>query len=110
MVSDTADSGSSIRVGVSVGVSIKGAGVGAGASVTSGVRAGILSLALPAARSCSCLLRKVFRTVGDVAERVSSLRLVDPLPKIGATLDVFKLSFGFFDGDDDVGVSVDSAS
>jgi hypothetical protein len=45
----------------------------------------------------------VFRDVGDVADKVSSLRLVAFLPKIGVTLLVFNVNRGRFEG---VGVGV----
>lgn len=49
-------------------------------------------------RSISCAFRKVFLAVGEVAESVSSLRLVEPLPNTGATLKVLRDNLGFFDG------------
>lgn len=49
-------------------------------------------------RSISCAFRKVFLAVGEVAESVSSLRLVETLPNTGATLEVLRDNLGFFDG------------
>jgi hypothetical protein len=49
----------------------------------------------------SCPFRKVFRAVGDVADSVSNLRLVEPFPNIGVTLEVLSVNFGRFEGDGD---------
>jgi hypothetical protein len=49
--------------------------------------------------SSSCALLKVFRTVGDVAESVSSRRLVAFLPNVDGRLVVLSDSFGRLDGD-----------
>lgn len=56
---------------------------------------------------CSWALVKVLRTVGLVADSVSSRRLVAFFPKaVGATVDVSSDSFGRFEGDgDEVGKS-----
>ena len=51
--------------------------------------------------SDECALRKVFREVGDVADSVSSLRLVEPLPNTEGCILVFNDNFGLFDGDGD---------
>lgn len=51
--------------------------------------------------TASYRFEKVFLAVGDVAERVSNLKLVAPLPKIGEIFDVLSDSFGFFAGDGD---------
>ena len=48
--------------------------------------------------SSSCALLKVFLTVGEVAERVSSRRLVAFLPNVDGKLVVFSDSFGRLDG------------
>lgn len=66
-------------------------------SVVTGTNAGLLVLS-PNAFPRSCAFLKVFVVVGDVAESVSSLRLVDLLPYIGATPDVLRLNFGRFAG------------
>lgn len=47
----------------------------------------------------SCALLKVFRCVGEVAESVSSRRLVAFLPNVEGTAAVLRESFGRFDGD-----------
>lgn len=49
--------------------------------------------------SSSCALLKVFRMVGDVAESVSSRRLVAFLPKFDGRTVVLSDSFGRFEGD-----------
>lgn len=49
--------------------------------------------------SSSCALLKVFRMVGEVAERVSSRRLVAFLPKVDGRTEVLSDSFGRLDGD-----------
>jgi len=49
--------------------------------------------------SSSCALLKVFLTVGDVAESVSSLRLVAFLPNVDGKMVVLSDSFGRLDGD-----------
>ena len=65
---------------------------------------------LPAAlnlASSSCALLKVFRMVGEVAERVSNRRLVVFLPKVGGKIDVLSDNLGRFEGEgatDRVGV------
>ena len=41
----------------------------------------------------------MFRLVGDVADSVSNLKLVEALPNALARLDVFSDSFGLFEGD-----------
>lgn len=71
-------------------------------------RVGRLGL-LPAAfnlASSSCALLNVFRTVGEVAERVSNRRLVVFLPKVGGKIDVLSDSLGLLDegATDSVGV------
>ena len=73
--------------------------------VASGVNAGLLALALDF-RSRFCPLRKVFLAVGDVADSVSNLKLVDPFPYTGLTFEVLSDSFGFFDGEGPGGSSV----
>ena len=67
-------------------------------SVARGVSVGFFGF-VPDARSGFCAFRNVFLVVGDVAESVSNLKLVEPLPEIGATLDVFSDSFGLFEGE-----------
>jgi len=49
--------------------------------------------------SSSCALLNVFLTVGDVAESVSSLRLVAFLPNVDGKMVVLSDSFGRLDGD-----------
>lgn len=49
--------------------------------------------------SSSCALLKVFRTVGDVAESVSSRRLVAFLPNVEGRLVVLSDSLGRLEGD-----------
>ena len=49
--------------------------------------------------SSSCALLKVFRIVGDVAESVSSRRLVAFLPKVDGKIVVLSDSFGRLAGD-----------
>lgn len=49
--------------------------------------------------SSSCALLKVLRTVGEVADSVSSLRLVAFLPNVGGRIVVLSDSFGRFEGD-----------
>lgn len=46
---------------------------------------------------------KVFLAVGEVAERVSSLKLVETLPKPAVTLEVLRLSLGLLEDDGEVG-------
>lgn len=48
--------------------------------------------------SSSCALLKVFLTVGEVAESVSSRRLVAFLPNVDGKIVVLSDSFGRFDG------------
>jgi hypothetical protein len=59
-----------------------------------GLEPGALALS-----SSSCALLKVFRTVGDVAESVSSRRLVAFLPKVDGRLVVLSDSLGRLEGD-----------
>jgi hypothetical protein len=49
--------------------------------------------------SSSCALLKVFRMVGDVAESVSSRRLVAFLPNVDGRTEVLSESFGRFEGE-----------
>ncbi len=53
-----------------------------------------------------CALLKVFTVVGEVADRVSNLRLVAFFPKIGVMFEVFRLSFGRFEAGSVVGFKV----
>jgi len=48
--------------------------------------------------SSSCALLKVFLTVGEVAESVSSRRLVAFLPNVDGKIVVLRDSFGRLDG------------
>ena len=69
-------------------------------------RLGLLPAALNRASS-SCALLNVLRTVGEVAERVSNLKLVVFLPKVGGKIEVLRDSLGRFEGEgaiDSVGV------
>lgn len=85
-----AESGSSIRKGVGACVD------GDSTLVARGLRAGLLNLV---ADRGLCVLRNVFLAVGDVADSVSNLRLVDPLPYTGSTFVVFNDNLGRFEGD-----------
>ena len=67
-------------------------------TVARGVNTGRLVFTLDVL-STSRLFEKVFLAVGEVADSVSSRRLVELLPMIGATSDVFNESFGRFAGD-----------
>ena len=49
--------------------------------------------------SSSCALLKVFRTVGDVAESVSSRRLVAFLPNVDGRIVVLRDNLGRLEGD-----------
>lgn len=49
--------------------------------------------------SSSCALLKVFRIVGDVAESVSSRRLVAFLPNVDGRIVVLSVNFGRLAGD-----------
>lgn len=55
-----------------------------------------------------CAFRNVFLAVGDVADNVSNLKLVEPFPKTVGTLSVSSESFGRLAGDGrrSVGVSL----
>lgn len=88
----SADSGSSTLDGVKSPVGVVATFVESGASD------GFANPA-PGVRTGLCLFLNVFLAVGDVAERVSSLKLVEPLPKIGLTFDVLSDNFGRFEGD-----------
>lgn len=89
-----AESGSSIRDGVSDGA--EGVSTFVVRVLNAGLRNFVADLGL-------CVFRKVFLAVGEVAESVSSRRLVDPFPYTGLTSDVLRLSLGRFEGDGPTG-------
>lgn len=89
----SAESGSSTCEGVGSSVT-----TGVTLLVAKGVNASLFGL-VSGMRFDSCRFRNVFLTVGDVAESVSNLRLVEPLPKMGATLEVLRESLGLFEGE-----------
>lgn len=64
--------------------------------VANGVRAGFFKLRLGFLLCGLSVFWKVFRTVGDVAERVSNRRLVAFFPNTGATFAVLSVSLGLF--------------
>jgi len=91
----SADSGSSIFDGVGGGVNT------VGTFVANGVNTGFFD-PTTGVRSPFCLFLKVFLAVGDVADSVSNLRLVEALPNTGLTSEVLSVNFGLFEGDGNV--------
>lgn len=69
--------------------------------IESGVKAGRLVAARCVLKrfSSSCALQKVLRTVGDVADSVSNLKVVAFLPIKEGNAAVFNESFGRFEGE-----------